>query len=52
MVLLLIVESLILLIGLLLCGVGLLAASPVVFCVSTAAYRQLFGNEDTTGFVS
>ena len=48
----LIVESLILLIGLLLCGVGLLAASPVVFCVSTAAYRQLFGNKDTTGFVS
>lgn len=51
-VLLLIVESLILMIGLLLCGVGLLAASPVVFCISTAAYRQLFGNEDNTGFLS
>ena len=51
-VLLLIVEVLILVIGFLLCGIGLLAASPVVICISTAAYRQLFGTDDTTGFLS
>lgn len=52
MVLLLIVEALILVIGFVLCGIGLLAASPVVICISTAAYRQLFGTDDTTGFLS
>lgn len=31
------------------CGVGLLVAIPLVTCVSTAAYRQLFGPEDRTG---
>ncbi len=51
-VLLLVVESVILMIGLALCGVGLLAAGPVVVCISTAAYRQLFGSDDTTGFLS
>ena len=39
-------------IGLLLNGVGLLVASPLVICISTAAYRQLFGTEDQTGFLS
>ena len=52
MLLLLIVEVVILGIGLLLNGVGLLAASPLVICISTAAYRQLFGIADQTGFLS
>ena len=36
-------------VGLLVVGVGLLVAIPLVTCVSTAAYRQLFGPEDRTG---
>jgi len=36
--------------GLLACGVGLFVAVPVVTCVGTAAYRQLFGPDDRTGF--
>ena len=48
-VLLLIVELVILIIGAALCGVGLLAAGPVVICISTAAYRQLFGSDVSTG---
>jgi uncharacterized membrane protein len=52
MLLLLIVEVVILGIGLLLNGVGLLVASPLVICISTAAYRQLFGTADQTGFLS
>lgn len=51
-VLLLIVEGLILAIGTLLCGVGLLVAGPVVSCIATAAYRQLFGSEDQTGLLT
>ena len=51
-VLLLIVETIILVIGVLLCGVGLLEAAPVVACITTAAYRQLFGSEDQTGLLS
>jgi uncharacterized membrane protein len=51
-VLLLIVETIILVIGVLLCGVGLLVAAPVVACITTAAYRQLFGSEDQTGLLS
>ncbi len=50
--LLLIVEMAILLTGALLCGVGLLAAFPVMLCVSTAAFRQLFGDTDNTGFLA
>ena len=50
-VLLVIVQSAILLAGALLCGVGLLAAAPVSLCVATAAYRQLFGCEDSTGLL-
>lgn len=52
MVLLLFIEILILFCGLLLNGVGLLVASPLVICISTAAYRQLFGCDDQTGFLS
>ncbi|MEO1003148.1 MAG: hypothetical protein AAFX65_08570 [Cyanobacteria bacterium J06638_7] len=51
-VLLLIVESAIILVGLLLCGVGLVAAFPLALCISTAAYRQLFGSDDQTGLAS
>lgn len=50
--LLALVQSVIVLIGLLLCGVGLLAAAPVAICVSTAAYRQLFGADDRAGLLS
>ena len=38
--------------GLLACGVGLLVALPLITCVATAAYRQLFGPEDRTGLTS
>ncbi|EAQ70551.1 putative conserved membrane protein [Synechococcus sp. RS9909] len=51
-VLLLIVDAVIIVIGTLLCGVGLLVAAPVVACITTAAYRQLFGSEDQTGLLS
>ena len=39
-------------VGLLLCGVGLLAAAPVVIRISTAAYRQLFGTDDAREFLN
>lgn len=51
-VLLGLIQTGILLIGLLLCGVGLLAAAPVALCVATAAYRQLFGTDDRTGLLT
>ena len=35
--------------GVIACGVGLFVAWPLVVCVATAAYRQLFGPEDRTG---
>ena len=47
-----IVQGLILVLGALLCGVGLLAAAPLALCIATAAYRQLFGREDRTGLLS
>ena len=50
--LLLIVEIAIIIIGAVLCGVGLLAAFPVTLCVSTAAYRQLFDDTDNNGFLA
>ena len=31
---------------------GLLVVVPVVLCISTAAYRQLFGSEDRTGLLN
>jgi hypothetical protein len=51
-VLLVIVQSAILMVGALLCGVGLLAAAPLSFCVATAAYRQLFNRDDRTGLLA
>lgn len=39
-----------LVLGLLAAGVGFFVAWPVVVCMVTAAYRQLFGTEDRTGF--
>ena len=50
--LLLIVEFAIVIIGAVLCGVGLLTAFPLTLCVSTAAYRQLFDDTDNTGFLA
>jgi len=41
----------ILLLGLLACVVGLVAAAPVCVCITGAAYRQLFGQEDQTGLI-
>jgi hypothetical protein len=49
--LLVIVQSAIVLAGVLLCGVGVLAAAPVSVCVATAAYRQLFDSDDRTGLL-
>lgn len=31
---------------------GLFVVVPVLICISTAAYRQLFGSEDQTGLIS
>jgi uncharacterized membrane protein len=50
--LLILLDALLLFVGVLLCFVGLLAAAPLVACVSTAAYRQLFGSEDPAGLLS
>ena len=46
------VDSIIISIGALLCGVGLLVAAPVVACITTAAYRQLFGTTDGLALIS
>ena len=45
MLLLSVVEALLLLLGILACFVGLFVAWPVVVCITTAAYRQLLGEE-------
>ena len=37
--------------GLLLCGVGILVAAPVIVCCLVAAYQHLFDSEDQTGFL-
>lgn len=51
-VLLLVVMELLLLgVGLLLCCVGLTAAAPLVVCIATAAYRQLFSSQPSTDFL-
>ena len=49
---LLIMQTLILFIGFVLCLVGLLAAVPLTFCISGAAYRQLFGADDQAGLLN
>jgi len=38
--------------GVLLFGVGILVAAPVVVCSLVAAYQSLFGDEDRTGFLA
>tara|TARA_B100002052_G_scaffold269060_1_gene268166 strand:- start:95 stop:931 length:837 start_codon:yes stop_codon:yes gene_type:complete len=47
---LMLVQVVVLLIGVLACGIGLLAAFPVTICMSAAGYRQLFGSVDHKGF--
>jgi len=47
-----IVEGVIQVIGALFHFGGLVAVVPVILCISTAAYRQLFGAEDRTGLIS
>ena len=47
-----IIEGVIHVIGGLFSYGGLLVVVPLVLCISTAAYRQLFGDEDRTGLVS
>jgi len=49
---LLILQVVILLLGVLACVVGLVAAAPVCICITGAAYRQLFGEEDKNGLIS
>jgi hypothetical protein len=46
-----IVEGVIQAIGGLFSYGGLLVVVPVVLCISTAAFRQLFGAEDRTGLI-
>ena len=48
---LLVLQTVILLIGVLLMVLGLLAAVPLVFCITGAAYRQLFGSDDRAAFL-
>ena len=49
---LLAMQLVILLLGFFACGFGLLAAIPVVVCSTASAYRQLFGVDDSTGFLT
>ena len=49
---LLILQVVILLLGVLACVVGLVAAAPVCICITGAAYRQLFDQEDKNGLIS
>ena len=48
---LVLLQTVILLIGVLLMVLGLLAAIPLVFCITGAAYRQLFGSDDRAEFL-
>jgi uncharacterized membrane protein len=47
-----IVESLVAGVAYLFNAGGLLVLAPVLVCISTAAYRQLFGSQDHTGIMS
>ena len=49
---LLAIQLVIILLGLIAFGFGLLAAIPVVVCSTASAYRQLFGVDDSTGFLT
>ena len=48
---LLLVQGVILIIGVLACFVGVLAAAPLCVCINGAAYRQLFGTDDQAGLL-
>lgn len=48
---LVVMQVVILLLGVIACGFGLLAAIPVVVCSTASAYRQLFGTDDAAGFL-
>ncbi|MCT0225237.1 hypothetical protein [Synechococcus sp. CS-1328] len=45
-------EFAVMLLGLMACVVGIFVAIPVVACISTAAYRQVFGTTDLTGLMA
>jgi uncharacterized membrane protein len=49
---LVVLQALILLLGVLACLVGLVAAAPVCLCITGAAYRQLFKADDQTGLLN
>ena len=49
---LLVMQVVILLLGLCAFGFGLLAAVPVVFGITASGYRQLFGADDSAGFLN
>ena len=49
---LLVMQLVILLLGLIAFGFGLLAAIPVVVCITASAYRQLFGVDDAMGVLT
>ena len=49
---LLVMQVVILFLGVCACGFGLLAAVPVVFVITASAYRQLFGGDDSAGFLN
>ena len=49
---LLVLQLGVLVLGVLACGFGLLAAVPVVSGLTASAYRQLFGDDDAAGFLS
>ena len=48
---LLLAQGVILIIGVLACFVGVLAAAPLCVCINGAAYRQLFGTDDQAGLL-
>ena len=47
-----VMQLVILLLGLIAFGFGLLAAIPVVVCITASAYRQLFDGDDPTGVLT
>lgn len=51
-ILLIFAETAVFAIGFLACCLGLLVAIPLMTCISTAAYRQIFGTEDRTGLLA
>ena len=49
---LLVLQMAVVLLGVMVCGFGLLAAIPEVTGISACAYRRLFGDDDAAGFLS